>query len=307
MRIYFTRNEHFGQIIEMDPQPNPPTRWTVKDVLEWTTGYFKKKGITTARLDAEVLLAHCLGVERLHLYLNLERPLKHEERARYRELIRRRAMREPVSLIRGIKEFWSLRLRAVPGVLIPRPDTETLVEAVLDEIRERQDPNVLEIGTGSGAIAISIALENRHSRIVATDIDVRALEAARFNAINLGAAAYIDFLASDLFTAIRPGSKFDVICCNPPYIPSDVIPTLEPEIDFEPRKALDGGPDGLDVIRQLISQARHHLTPDGALIVEMGWDQEASVREMFGTLGGLHDIRTFPDLSGKPRVVSGRL
>ncbi len=291
----------------MDRPQNLPTRWTVKDILEWTAGYFKKKGITTARLDAELLLAHCLGVDRLHLYLNLERPLKQEERARYRELIRRRALREPVSLIRGIKEFWSLRLKAVPGVLIPRPDTEALVEAVLEEIRHHPNPNILEIGTGSGAIAIAIALENRGFRIVATDIDTLALEAARFNAINLGAGASIDFLASDLFTAIKPGSKFEVVCCNPPYIPSDVIPTLEPEINFEPRKALDGGPDGLDVIRQLASQAGNYLAENGALIIEIGSEQEASVREMFETLGGLHDIRTFPDLSGKPRVVSGRL
>ncbi|MGB6063367.1 MAG: peptide chain release factor N(5)-glutamine methyltransferase [Desulfomonilaceae bacterium] len=291
----------------MDRPQNLPTRWTVKDVLEWTAAYFKKKGITTARLDAEVLLAHCLGVDRLHLYLNLDRPLKQEERAQYRELIRRRAMREPVSLIRGIKEFWSLRLRAVPGVLIPRPDTEALVEAVLEAIRDHPNPNILEIGTGSGAISIAIALENRLSRIVATDIDFRALEAARFNAINLGAAASIDLLAADLFAAIRPESKFDVVCCNPPYIPSDVIPTLDPEINFEPRKALDGGPDGLSVIRRLVSQAGNYLTENGALIIEIGSEQEPSVREMFETLGGLHDIRTFRDLSGKPRVISGRL
>lgn len=291
----------------MDERQNIPARWTIKDVLEWTAGYFRKKGITTARLDAEVLLAHCLGVDRLHLYLNLDRPLKQEERIRYRELIRRRAMREPVALIRGVKEFWSLRLRAAPGVLIPRPDTEALVEAVLEELRDRPVPNILEIGTGSGAIAVAIALENRSARIVATDIDRLALEAARFNAENLGVSGCIDFVASDLFTALREGSKFDVICCNPPYIPSDVIPTLEPEINFEPRRALDGGPDGLNVIRQLVSQARNYLAERGVLIIEIGSEQEAWVREMFETLGGLHDVHTFPDLSGKPRVVSGRL
>ncbi|MGO9569184.1 MAG: peptide chain release factor N(5)-glutamine methyltransferase [Desulfomonilaceae bacterium] len=291
----------------MDERQNIPARWTIKDVLEWTAGYFGKKGITTARLDAEVLLAYCLGVDRLHLYLNLDRPLRHEERVRYRELIRRRAMREPVALIRGVKEFWSLSLRATPGVLIPRPDTETLVEAVLEEIRERSSPNILEIGTGSGAVAVSVALENRDARIIATDIDTLALEAARFNAENLGVSASIDFLASDLFDAVRDGSKFDVVCCNPPYIPSDVIPTLEPEINFEPRKALDGGPDGLSVIRQLVSQARHYMADRGALIIEIGSEQEAWVCEMFETLGGLHDVHAFSDLSGKPRVVSGRL
>jgi release factor glutamine methyltransferase len=291
----------------MDERQNIPTRWTVKDVLEWTAGYFRKKAITTARLDAEVLLAHCLGVERLQLYLNLDRPLKHEERVRYRELIRRRAMREPVALIRGVKEFWSLRLKAAPGVLIPRPDTEALVEAVLEEIREIPSPSILEIGTGSGAIAVAIALENPSARIIATDIDQMALEAAHFNARNLGADASIDFLASDLFEAVREGSRFGVLCCNPPYIPSDVIPTLDPEINFEPRQALDGGPDGLSVIRRLVPQARYYLQDNGALIIEIGSEQEAWVREMFETLGGLHDIRTFPDLSGKPRVVSGRL
>ena len=291
----------------MDERQNIPARWTIKDVLEWTAGYFRKKGITTARLDAEVLLAHCLGVDRLHLYLNLDRPLRQEERIRYRELIRRRAMREPVALIRGVKEFWSLRLRAAPGVLIPRPDTEALVEAVLEELRDRPVPNILEIGTGSGAIAVAIALENPRARIVATDIDKLALEATRFNAENLGASASISFIASDLFTAFREGSKFDVVCCNPPYIPSDVIATLEPEINFEPRLALDGGPDGLNVIRHLVSQARNYLADRGALIIELGSEQEPWVREMFETLGGLHDVHAFPDLSGKPRVVSGRL
>jgi release factor glutamine methyltransferase len=291
----------------MDERQSIPARWTIKDVLEWTAGYFRKKGIVTARLDAEVLLAHCLNVDRLHLYLNLDRPLRQEERIRYRELIRRRAMREPVALIRGVKEFWSLRLKAAPGVLIPRPDTETLVEAVLEEIRERPSPSILEIGTGSGAIAITVVLENSRARIIATDIDRRALDAARFNAENLGVSASICFLASDLFAAFREGSKFDVVCCNPPYIPSDIIPTLEPEINFEPRRALDGGPDGLTIVRQLVSEAKRYLADRGALIIEIGSEQEASVREMFETLGGLHDIRAIPDLSGKPRVVTGRL
>jgi release factor glutamine methyltransferase len=181
------------------------------------------------------------------------------------------------------------------------------VEAVLEEIRERPSPNILEIGTGSGAIAVAIALENRDAQIIATDIDRLALEAARFNAENLGVSASIDFLASDLFDAFRGGSKFDVVFCNPPYIPTDVIPTLEPEINFEPRQALDGGPDGLGVIRLLVSQARSYLADRGALIIEIGSEQEPWVREIFETLGGLHDIRAFPDMSGKPRVVSGRL
>jgi release factor glutamine methyltransferase len=288
----------------MQDQPKTPTRWTTKDVLEWTAAYFKTKAIATARLDAEVLLAHCLGTDRLHLYLNLDRPLAPTERARYREMVRRRALREPVSLIIGRKEFWSIPFRVVPGVLIPRPDTEILVEAVLNEVRDNPCPRILEIGTGSGAIAVAVAHEHPDADVFATDVDLTALEAAEFNIQKTGAPVIL--MGADLFAPIRPGVRFDVICSNPPYIPNQVIPTLEPEIDFEPLLALQGGADGLDVIRKLVPQAVGFLKESGALLLEIDSGQETAVHQIFAA-SGFTKIKSIPDLSGKPRVVKGRL
>ena len=273
--------------------------------MEWTAAYFKKRGITTARLDAEVLLAFCLSVDRLFLYLNLDRPLLASERALYRELVRRRAAREPVSLIIGRKEFWSLSFKVVSRVLIPRPDTEILVESVLEEIRSVDNPRILEIGTGSGAVSIVLAKEKSPSEILATDVNLLALKTATENAVSLGQTS-IAFFASNLFDAIKPERIFDVICSNPPYIPSSTIPTLDPEINFEPFVALDGGPDGLDVIRAIASGAKDFLKPGGALILEIGPEQEQEARILFEK-AGFSEIVVIPDLSGKPRVIKGRL
>lgn len=288
----------------MQEQPKAPSRWTTKDVLEWTAAYFKTKAITTARLDAEVLLAHCLETDRLHLYLNLDRPLGAAERARYRELVRRRALREPVSLIIGRKEFWSIPFRVVSGVLIPRPDTEILVEAVLDEIHDKTSPSILEIGTGSGAVAVTISHERPEALVLATDIDARALKAAAYNTRKVEATVIL--FGADLLDPIRPGVRFDVICSNPPYIPDHIIPTLEPEINFEPLRALQGGADGLDVFRKLVPQAREFLKETGALLLEMDSDQETAVHEIFTASGFVH-VETIPDLSGKPRVMKGKV
>lgn len=282
--------------------------WTIGTTLEWTTGYFAQKGIVSPRLDAEVLLAHALGVERLYLYLNRDRPLSSAERERYRSLVGRRARREPLALITGTKEFWSIPFRIVPGVLIPRPETELLVEVVEAQIKDLPSPALLEIGTGSGAVAVAVARECPRAHILATDIDLPALKTAAGNARNAGVAEAIGFIASNFFAALRPGPMFDVICSNPPYVPSGVIDTLEPEIvNFEPHRALDGGPDGLDVIQLLTVDAGRFLKEHGALILEIGDDQEESVKEILSLQGAFSNIQIFRDLSGKPRVVKGRL
>lgn len=283
-------------------------RWTVKAVLEWTSHYFKEKGIGSGRLDAEILLAHALELDRLRLYLNFDRPLLPAERQRYRELVLRRAGREPVALITGTKEFWSIPFRVVPGVLIPRPDTEILVEAVIGELRNRtQDVAVLEIGTGSGALAVAVAKEDPRWNVLATDLDIPTLGLAAYNAVQAGVRQSISFIGSDLFAALRPGPHLDVICSNPPYIPTEVVASLEPEVRlFEPIRALDGGPDGLDVIRGIAEQARAYLKEDGWLFLEIGDRQVGPVKEIFQSLGGLRQVRAFPDLAGIPRVVAGR-
>lgn len=277
-------------------------------MLEWTENHFKRICIPTPRLDAESLLAHCLNADRPHLFLNPDRPLTSEEMARYREFIHRRAMREPVALITGQKEFRSIRFQIVPGVLIPRPETEILVEAVLQEIHGQAAPRILEIGTGSGAVAVALASEAPDASVVATDIDPLPLTIASFNAKDAGAAKSISFLASDLFGAVRRSITFDVICSNPPWVPRGVVPTMPREINyFEPFLALDGGRDGLDVIRRIAEEARNYLRPGGALILQIGDGQNEAVRDIFASLGGLTEIRTFGDPAGTPRVVRGRL
>jgi len=290
----------------MTAQSSTPERWTVGSVLQWTAAFFGRKGIANARLDAELLLAHALGVDRLHLYMNYDRPLLPEERERYRELVRRRAAREPIALILASKEFWSIPLRAVPGVLIPRPETELLVEVVLREVKDNPAPRILEIGTGSGAVSIALATERHDALIVATDADTVALSAAVENGRTTGVTGRLNIVGSDLFAALRPGPQFHLICSNPPYVPTDVIPTLQPEITlFEPRRALDGGPDGLDVIRRIAADAVQFLADRGVLALEIGDDQEAAVREILASAGLSHDIQAFTDLAGKPRVVKG--
>ncbi len=292
----------------MEERPPKPDRWTVKAILEWTADYFREKGMSSGRLDAEILLAHALELDRLRLYLNLDRPLQPEERQRYRELVRRRAQREPVALITGRKEFWSIPFHVLPGVLIPRPDTETLVEAVNGDARGRTTAEVLEIGTGTGAVAVAVAKEIPDCRVTATDLDIGALGLAARNAVEAGVRESISFIASDLFEAVRPGPHFDVICSNPPYIPTGDIAGLQPEVRlFEPLRALDGGPDGLDVIRRIVQQAGAFLKEGGRLFLEVGDGQAGTVAALFESLGGLHDVRSIPDLAGIHRVVGGKL
>lgn len=291
----------------MEHQSRKSDKWTIDEILKWTTGYFAEKGIATPRLDAEILLAHALSTERLYLYLNMDRPLSSVERSLYRDLVKRRALREPVALITGKKEFWSTTFRVVPGVLIPRPETEVLVEVVLQEIQGAQSPQVLEIGTGSGAISVTVARQKPGSWIVATDIDTAAVAVARLNAADTGVSDCIDFAVMNLFDGILPHPRFHVICSNPPYVPTHVVPTLAPEITrFEPLRALDGGPDGLDAFRKIVAQAPQFLKPTGSLILEMGDEQEEAVRSLFSSEAGLSEVQFFRDLSGKPRVVKGK-
>lgn len=286
----------------METRPKQKT-WTIKNILEWTADHFRNRGISTARLDAEVLLANALHADRLFLYLNLERPLSAEERHIFREYVRRRSTREPVSLIIGRKEFWSIPLRVQRGVLIPRPDTETLVEAVGTALRGIPDAQALEIGTGSGAVSIALAKEHPNVRIFATDINLQALNLAKSNATECG--VNIEFFACDLFSAMRQGQTFHVIFSNPPYVKSSIIPTLDPEINFEPINALDGGSDGLDVIRKMVPAANALLRRGGELIIEMEADQENEVGKIFSD-AGFSDVSVYRDLAGRPRVMRGK-
>lgn len=278
--------------------------WTVKRILEWTSGYLESKGCETPRLDAEVLLGHCLELTRVGLYLNLERPLSHSEKNSYRELVKRRSMREPASLIVGIKEFWSLPFNVFRGVLIPRPDSETLVEVVIDELRRFRIPFALEIGVGSGAISISVLRENYDTTIVGTDVNPLALELAVRNARDLGCDQRFFPLRADLLGSFRNDPVFDLIFSNPPYIRSGDIALLAPEIvHFEPINALDGGDDGLRIITRIINMAPIHLRRSGSLILEIGDGQAEAVNEIIQISGCFSETVFFRDLAGRIRVI----
>lgn len=278
-------------------------RWTVLKILKWTTDYFAAKGIDSARLEAELLLAATLDLDRVGLYVNFERPLDPGELTAFRERVQRRAAREPLQYIIGETEFWSLVFKVSPAVLIPRADTEILVEEALKRIEG--SARVLDVGTGSGAIAIALAHEKPEIQVMALDCSEQALDVARGNASRYGVAERINFLVGDL--AMLPSGPFEVIVSNPPYIPSRDWEGLMPEVrDHEPRLALDGGEDGLQAYRLLASQAGQLLTPGGWLLVEVGIDQAVSVGDLFKA-AGLAEVTWRDDYAGIPRVVMGQV
>lgn len=282
--------------------------WTLLSLLNWTTDYFVKNKVATPRLDAELLLAHLLKIERLQLYLKFDRPMTEAELAAFKLLVQRRVKGEPVSYIRGVKEFWSLTFKVGPGVLVPRPDTEIILERVKEIFREKENPlNILDIGTGSGNLAIALAKEFLNSKITAMDISEEALKYARENAGSNGVASQIQFVQKDFLKfSDSKTSVYDLIVSNPPYISSAVIETLDPGIQhYEPRLALDGGPDGLAFYRKMGESASQLLKPEGLLAVEIGEDQGDTVKEIFSK-AELNDIQIFKDYAGLSRVVVGR-
>ncbi|MBW1974430.1 MAG: peptide chain release factor N(5)-glutamine methyltransferase [Deltaproteobacteria bacterium] len=279
-------------------------KWTILEVLKWTSRYFQGKGISNPRTDAEVLLAHALGVERIDLYLRYDQPLTADERAVYREFVRRRASGEPVQYITGHREFWSLDFEVTPDVLIPRPETEVLVEIAIKYLKERRFRRVVDIGTGAGVIAVALAHEIDGISVLATDISSSAINVARRNAVKHGVADRIRFIVMNLFESLLPDVKFDVIVSNPPYVSSEEYRKLDREIkNFEPSIALLGGADGLDVVRRLIVQGMSHLTTGGFLFIEIGYGQAEAVRDFVSGLGQEVSINIFDDYAHIPRVV----
>ncbi|MEZ4332042.1 MAG: peptide chain release factor N(5)-glutamine methyltransferase [Myxococcota bacterium] len=299
--------------------------WSVLELLRWTTDYFKRHGIDSARLDAELLLAHALETERLRLYVDFEKPVLPAERDRLRDLVRRRAQeRVPVSILLGEREFWSLSFRVTQDVLTPRPDTETLVEAALSKCRpparpaesvvaaegsERADAGVfrgriLDLGTGSGAIALSLAVELPEAEIVATDLSKAALQIASENADRLPHGERVRFLHGDLFEPVAE-ERFDLVVSNPPYVARRDAGSLPPELAHEPELALFAGEDGLDVIRRLVAEAGAHLSSGGWLFMELSPEQADTVERLLAGAGFVDVERRF-DLARRPRVVGGR-
>lgn len=277
-------------------------QWTISSILNWTRQYFGSKGIDNPRLDAEVLLSHILGKDRLHLYTNFDQPLAPEELSSYREAVKRRAMRVPVAYITGYKEFMGLKFAVSPAVLIPRPDTEILVEAALERLANVSEPVVADLGTGSGAIIISVLANLAAGSGVAVDISDAALAVAKENACSQDVAERLSFCQGDLFEPLS-GKKFDAILSNPPYIPDSGISGLSAEVRQEPRLALAGGNDGLKFYRRIISQAAGYLKPNGFLAVEVGFDQARLVTALADDASRLTLKTVVKDYAGIERVV----
>nr|WP_216627658.1 peptide chain release factor N(5)-glutamine methyltransferase [Corallococcus exercitus] len=278
--------------------------WTIRRILTWTTGHFEKRGVDAPRLTTEILLAHVLKTGRVRLYVDLDRPLSKDELAAFKALIERRMAGEPTNYLTGTKEFYNRSFKVDARVLIPRPETELLVEAVLHSVPKDAPSRVLDVCTGSGCIAISVAAERPQATVVATDLSKDACALARENAQSLGVAERVSVLEGDLFAPLPPGETFRVVVSNPPYIDSGDIAGLSPEVRREPRLALDGGPDGLVALRRVIQGARRVLEPGGLLALEMGETQGSAVLELLRA-AGYADARVEKDLERRERMAFG--
>ncbi len=286
-----------------------PATWTVKALLGWTTDFLHKKGVEPreARLEAQVLLAHVMGCARIELVARSDEQPTDAERAAFKDLIRRRVDGWPVAYLVGRREFYLLPFEVSPAVLIPRPETETLVLEALRLLKGKPAPRVLDLGTGSGCVAVSVAHQCRPAAVTAVDVSPDALEVARRNAARHGVADRVTFLRGDLFAPLPTDSAFDLIVSNPPYVTPAELAGLAPEVrDHEPRVALDGGPDGLAFYRRIAADAGRFLAPGGSVLVEVGWTQDAAVRAIFEGNPELTVGPSVKDAGGRPRVVTAR-
>ena len=301
----------------------PQASWTILAILRWTADYFHTKGVQEARASAEILLAHTLGVSRLDLYLRYDQPLNPEELAAFKALVVRRREGEPVAYLTGHREFWSLDIQVTPAVLIPRPETETLVAAALEAAESvgaglqpaptlehhPKTPSLLglEVGVGSGAVVIALAKELPRMAWVGLDRSGAALAVARANCRRHAVLDRVHLLKSDLLAALKPAAAFALLVANLPYVPRAEWERLPREIKaFEPSEALLGGEDGLDLMRPLIRQAHQYVVGGGWVLLEVGDLQAPQVAALVAETGAYDCLSTIRDFSGKERVVRAR-
>ena len=288
----------------------PEGPWTVLRLILWSGEYLDAKGVERGRLDAEHLLAHTLGTTRLQLYLEHERPLTPDELGAFKPLLLRRAAREPLQYILGRASFRELELAVDPRVLVPRPETEVLVDEVLAWTKAREIAGggegltALDVGTGSGCIALSLAHEGPFARVVATDVSGDALDVARGNAEAAGLADRVELRAGTLFEPLAPDERFHVVVSNPPYVAAGEAGELEPEVaQWEPGGALYAGEAGMDVLDALVAGVARHLEPGGLLALEVGLGQAEAVAGGIRAAGGFDAPRIRRDLAGRQRIV----
>ena len=297
--------------MQNQPKSNDP-EWTILKLLKWTTSYFKSHDIDSPRATAEILLAHVLKAERIDLYLRYDQPLYSIELSQFRAFIKRRIKREPVAYIVGVKEFWSMDFTVTGDVLIPRPETECLVEAALSLLPEDSSSNInqvqkriLELGTGSGAVILAIASMRINHFFFASDHSIKAVRLARQNAKRHSLDTVVNFFCADWLTPLNSEKQqFDMIISNPPYVSTRVIGLLQPEIyKYEPIRALDGDKDGLCCLRHIINDAYLNLSRKGSLLLEIGHDQKNKILKTIQKCGNYQNIVFTKDYSGYDRVV----
>ena len=287
--------------------------WTIGELLKVSAEYLKEKAIDSPRLGAEILLAHQLHLSRVQLYLQYDQPLTEEEVEGYRRLIRRRLNREPVQYITGTQEFWSMEFVVNPSVLIPRPETEVLVEQAVSLRNEKpslqeEGVNLLDLGTGCGALAVALACEFEKALIYASDLSEEALRVAGENAERHRVMDRIRFRSGDLFTPFAGEAiRFNLILSNPPYIPADAFETLSPEVrDHEPRSALDGRDQGMHYIARILREAAGYLVPGGWILMEMDPEQTLQAMGILEATGEFAEHRRIQDYSHRYRAVMAR-
>lgn len=291
-----------------------PATARLREIRAAVIARLTRAGIADAELEADILLAWLLKCNRAGLVLAAEQPLSPEQRQRLLAALARRQRREPLAYILGEWEFWSLPFTVGPEVLIPRPETELLVEQALAFVRaaesmgqEKKYWRVLDLGTGSGILAVVLALEIPTAQVVALDRSPAALDLARTNVRRHGVAGRVSLVGSDWLTALAPRPSFDLVVANPPYVVREELAALQPEVrDFEPRSALDGGERGLDDIESICRQLPALMAPGGLLLMEIGWDQQQAVSRLFTTHPAYHQTQILPDLAGLPRVLRCR-
>ena len=293
--------------VELGSGGSPDDPWTVLRLIRWSAEYLESKGVGRGRLDAEHMLAHALGTTRLQLYLQFDRPLELQELAAYRPLLLRRARREPLQYVTGRAAFRDLELIVDTRVLIPRPETEVLVEVVLEWARGRSRLEALEVGTGSGCIALALLAEGPFHRMVATDVSEGALAVAAANAEAAGLADRFELRSGSLWEPLAPDERFDLVVSNPPYVADAEAAALEAEVrDWEPSGALFAGPRGLELLEDVVLGAGERLRPGGLLALEVGLSQADSVAASIRAVGGFATPRVRRDLAGHPRIVTVR-
>lgn len=286
--------------------PPPPPEWTILSLLEWASGYLARRGFDEARLNVELLLAHVLGLRRLDLYLQFDRPLAPEERKAFRALFERRLKHEPLQYILGETEFMGMPIVLDRSVLIPRPETEVLVERALEILKEWGQPaDVLDIGTGSGNIAVALAALIPLASITSVDASADALNLARLN-VERHHLTNVTLVQGDVFGDLLSERSFDMIVTNPPYVSADEYAGLEPEVrEYEPASAVTDGASGFRVISRIAELAPSRLRPGGKLLMEIGYGQADHARELLAA-AGLVDIILVQDFARIPRVIEGR-